>query len=87
MYTQEEYKTYLKVKRALLLDDARNYTQDYLENSFERELGVDDITEEQFESIDFDCMVDQFEQHTVWFDPTADVWHGIVENFFEDYEF
>ena len=34
-----------------------------------------------------DAIVADFEQHTDWFDPTADVWHGIVENYFEDYEF
>jgi hypothetical protein len=87
MYTQEEFKIYCKVKHELLLEDARNYARDYLENSDEKCLGLDDITEEQFEAIDFEQMVADFEQHTDWFDPTADVWHGIVENYFEDYEF
>jgi hypothetical protein len=83
MYTSEEYKTYLKVKRALLLEDARNYTRDYLENT--AEWAEEDITEEQFESIDFESMVNDFETHVDYFDPTADIWHGIVENYFEDF--
>ena len=86
-YTDEEYKTYVKVKRALMLEDARDYARDYLENTLERELGLADVTEEQFESIDFGDMVDEFERRTDYFDPTADVWYDIVQSYFEDSDF
>ena len=86
-YTNEEYQVYLKVKHALLLEDARNYARDYLENSDEKCLDLDDITEEQFESIDFDELVNQFEERTDYYDPTYEVWQNIVSDYLEDYDF
>jgi len=87
LYTNEEYEIYKKVRHALLLEDARNYVRDYLENEDDRALDVDDITEEQFEQIDFDYLVEQFEEKTDYYDPTAHVWDEIVQNYLEDYEF
>ena len=81
MYTYEEYETYLKVKRELLFEDAKNYSKDYIENA------IEDFTEEQFNKIDFDFLVEQFEERVDYFDPTAEAWENIVANYFENYYF
>lgn len=81
MFTNEEWKTYLKVKHELLLEDARNYTKNYIEMEDDKAVNIDDVTEEQFESIDFEQMVSDFEERTDYSDPTADIWESIVSNY------
>ena len=84
MYTTKEYDIYLKVKRELLLEDARNYVVDYLENEDERALNVDDIPEEELESYDYENLVERFEEHFDHFDPFEEVWQNIVRDYFEE---
>ena len=55
-YTNDEYKTYLKVKHALLLEDARAFVTDYLAD----EMGCEpwDIDDEVLEKYDYEYLVE-----------------------------
>lgn len=85
MYTNEEYKIYLKVKQELLKEDAENHLRDWIAN--EKGCESYDIDDDELAAYDIDSLVSDFEQHTDYFDPTADIWQGIVQNYMEDYEF
>ena len=84
-YTNAEWETYLKVQRELLLEDARNFVADYLEYHDEHEL-----SDEEFESIDFEYLVNEYERRQECTIPFSDTWESVVEDymydFFEDEE-
>ena len=81
-YTEEEYKTYLKVKHELLLEDARNNVADWIAD--ERNCYSYDLDDEELEPYDYEYLVSQFEQHFDRLDPFADTWQNIVNDYMEE---
>lgn len=82
MFTNEEYETYLKVKHALLLEDARNYVADWIAD--ERGCYASDLTDAELNEYDYEDLVSQFEEHVDRFGPFADVWQNIVNDYMEE---
>lgn len=82
MYTAEEYKTYLKVKHALLLEDARNYVADWIAD--ETGCYASELADDELDKYDYEYLVEQFEEHFDNFDPFAEVWQNIVNDYMND---
>lgn len=83
-YTADEYRIYLKVKRALLYEDAKIFVTDYLAEK----MGCDpwDIKDEQLNKYDYDYLVNEFEEKEDCNMAFNDTWNEIVENYIEDFE-
>ena len=79
-YTNAEWETYLKVQHELLLEDARNFVADYLEYHDEHEL-----SDEEFESIDFEYLVNEYEHRQDFTIPFSDTWEAVVEDYMYDF--
>ena len=83
-YTADEYRIYLKVKHALLYEDAKIFVTDYLAE----EMGCSpwDIEDEQLNKYDYDYLVNEFEEKEEMTSDFNDAWKSIVENYMEDFE-
>ena len=75
MYTNEEYKVYLKVKHELLLEDAKAHVSEWIAYN---DSPVGDLTDEDYENL-----ITEFEEHVDDTDPTYDVWENIVNDYME----
>ena len=75
MYTSEEYKTYLKVKHELLLEDARNFVADHLEC---------DEDDEQMDKYDYEYLVSEYERREDCNVAFNDTWWSVVEEYMEE---
>ena len=83
-YTNDEYNVYLKVKRALLLEDARIFVTDYLADK----MGCEpyDIDDEQLSKYDYDYLVEEYERKDDFNWAFNDTWSNIVSDYMEDFE-
>ena len=83
-YTADEYRIYLKVKRALLYEDAKIFVTDYLAE----EMGCNpwDIEDEQLNKYNYDYLVNEFEEKEDCNVAFNDTWNEIIENYIEDFE-
>ena len=82
MYTNEEYEIYLKVQRAFLLEDARNFVADWI--AYEQDRDVDDITDEELDGYDYEYLVDQYEDCQDCNVAFNDTWQSVVSRYMED---
>ena len=83
-YTNDEYKTYLKVKHALLLEDARAFVTDYLADEMDCEPW--DIDDEVLAKYDYDYLVEEYERKEDCDWAFNDTWKNIVSDYMEDFE-
>lgn len=83
-YTNDEYNTYLKVKHALLLEDARAFVTDYLAD--ERGCEPWDIDDEVLAKYDYDYLVEEYEHKEDCNWAFNDTWKNIVADYMEDFE-
>ena len=83
-YTADEYRIYLKVKHALLYEDAKIFVTDYLAE--EMECNPWDIEDEQLNKYDYDYLVNEFEEKEEMTSDFNDAWKSIVENYMENFE-
>lgn len=82
-YTADEYRIYLKVKHALLYEDAKIFITDYLAEK----LGCNPwgIGDEQLNKYDYDYLVNEFEEKEDCNVAFNDTWNEIIENYIEDF--
>ena len=83
-YTNDEYKTYLKVKHALLLEDARAFVTDYLADKMECE--PYDIDDDMLSKYDYDYLVEEYERKEDCNVAFNDTWDEIIVKYLEDFE-
>jgi hypothetical protein len=83
-YTADEYRIYLKVKHALLYQDAKIFVTDYLAEKME--CNPWDIEDEQLSKYDYDYLVNEFEEKEDCNMAFNDTWNEIIENYIEDFE-
>lgn len=83
-YTADEYRIYLKVKHALLYEDAKIFITDYLAEKME--CNPWDIEDEQLSKYDYDYLVHEFEEKEDCNMAFNDTWNEIIENYIEDFE-
>jgi hypothetical protein len=83
-YTADEYRIYLKVKHALLYEDAKIFVTDYLAEKME--CNPWDIEDEQLSKYDYDYLVNEFEEKEDCNMAFNDTWNEIIENYIEDFE-
>lgn len=76
MYTDEEYKVYLKVKHALLLEDAKAHVEDWIANN---DSYISDLNDEEYEDL-----IAEFEERVDYHDPTYNFWECVVNDYMED---
>lgn len=82
-YTNEEYQVYLKVQKALLLEDARNFVADAL--SYRRDVEPEDIDDDELDRFDFESMVKEYEQMQDCNVAFNDTWESIASDAVQDY--
>ena len=82
--TESEYKTYLKVKRELLKEDARYFITDYLAEKIDCD--PSDITNEMLDKYDYDYLVNEFEENEDCNVAFNDTWDEIIVKYLEDFE-
>ena len=81
--TESEYKTYLKVKRELLKEDARCFITDYLAEKIDCD--PFDITSEILDKYDYDYLVNEFEENENCNVAFNDTWDEIIVKYLEDF--
>ena len=72
LYTNEEFKTYSKVKQFILLETAYEKVEQYAE---ENELDFDDLIEQ----IDFDDLIEQFNWRADDDIAPNEIWWELIE--------
>lgn len=82
--TESEYKTYLKVKRELLKEDARCFITDYLAEKIECD--PSDITSEILDKYDYDYLVNEFEENENCNVALNAIWDEIIVKYLEDFD-
>ena len=82
-YTNEEYQVYLKVQKALLMEDARNFVADVLADA--RDVEPEDIDDDELDRFDFESMVKEYEQMQDCNVAFNDTWVSIASDAVQDY--
>lgn len=83
-YTADEYRIYLKVKHALLYEDAMNFVTEYLADK--NNCFADELEGINWDKYDYDYLVNEFEEKEEMTSDFNDAWKSIVENYMEDFE-
>lgn len=83
-YTADEYRIYLKVKHALLYEDAMNFVTEYLADK--NNCYADELEGINWDKYNYEYLVSEFENNEDANTAFNDTWESVVNEYMENFE-